>query len=134
MNEILLDHELRKLDTGIIGTDDQDAILISRNAIDKVMEIRESNDVPAEYNLRLGTQSGGCSGMNYIIGFDSEINDQDKVFEIGNLNLTIDRKSLFYLQGVTLDYVDDTQGSGFIFNNPNNEKTCGCGSGGGHHH
>lgn len=134
MNDVLLDHELRMLNTGIIGSEEQDAIIISRNAIDKVNEIRESNDVPAEYFLRLGTQSGGCSGMNYIIGFDSDLNDNDKSFNIADLHIAIDRKSLFYLQGVTLDYTDDDFGSGFVFNNPNNEKTCGCGSGGGHHH
>lgn len=133
MSDLLIENDLMKLDTDILGTDEQDVIMITRNAIDQVNTIREENNVPVEYNLRLGTQSGGCSGMNYIIGFDSEINSNDKVFEIGDLNLTIDRKSLFYLQGVTLDFVNDVNGSGFIFNNPNNEKTCGCG-GGGHHH
>jgi iron-sulfur cluster assembly protein len=133
MSDLLIENDLMKLETDILGTDEQDVIMLTRNAIDQVNTIREENNVPVEYNLRLGTQSGGCSGMNYIIGFDSEINSNDKVFEIGDLNLTIDRKSLFYLQGVTLDFVNDVNGSGFIFNNPNNEKTCGCG-GGGHHH
>lgn len=130
MSEVLLDNDITKLNTGIIGADNEDMILLSKNAIDQVNHIRQENNVPIEYNLRVGTQSGGCSGMNYIIGFDSEINENDKVFEIGDLNMVVDNKSLFYLQGVTLDYVDDVNGSGFIFNNPNNEKTCGCGGGG----
>lgn len=130
MSDVLLDHELRKLNTEIINSEEQDSIIISRNAIDKVNEIRNSNDVPAEYFLRLGTQSGGCSGMNYIIGFDSELNTNDKSFNVGDLHIAIDRKSLFYLQGVTLDYADDDLGSGFVFSNPNNENTCGCGGGG----
>lgn len=118
--------------TEVIGTDEQDNIFISHNAIDQVKAIKEQNGVPAEYALRLGTRSGGCSGMNYIIGFDSEVNEEtDKMINIQNLDVVIDRKSLFYLMGVTLDYVNDDSGSGFVFNNPNNEKTCGCG---GHGH
>lgn len=126
MNDI----EVEVIHTGVIGTEEQDALSVTRRALDKIDSIKSENNVPAEYSLRLGTQSGGCSGMNYILGFDSEVNDNDKLIELHNLNLVIDNKSIFYLMGVTLDYVDDVHGSGFVFNNPNNAKTCGCGGGG----
>jgi len=132
MTAIIDGLEVEKIDTGIFGAEEQDHILVTRRAIDKVMQIRSDNSVPEEYALRLGTQSGGCSGMNYILGFDSEINDNDKLIQSDDLKFVIDNKSVFYLMGVTLDYVDDVHGSGFVFSNPNNAKTCGCG-GGGHH-
>lgn len=132
MTEYLNDVELQKINTDILGSEDKDSIFISKNALEQVTKIKTENNVPEEYLLRLGTRSGGCSGMNYIIGFDSEINDYDKVIPLKEVNLVVDRSSLFYLMGITLDFVNDVNGSGFVFNNPNNIKTCGCGSGGGH--
>lgn len=123
----MTDLELSKIDTGIAGAEEKDSIFITKNAIDQVVKIKVENNVPEEYLLRLGTRSGGCSGMNYIIGFDSEVSDMDKVINITDVNLVVDRKSLFYLMGVTLDFVSDVSGSGFVFNNPNNVKSCGCG-------
>lgn len=131
MEDTLLMTDIEFIDTEVEGTEEQDSIMVTRRAIDQVLAIRDQNSVPEEYNLRLGTRSGGCSGMNYIIGFDSEVNENDKLIDMANMNIVIDRESLFYLMGVTLDYVDDEQGSGFIFNNPNNSHTCGCG---GHGH
>ena len=55
-----------------------------------------------------------------------EINEDDRVIEVNGTKLVIDNKSLFYIQGVTLDFVDGPSGSGFVFNNPNNSHTCGC--------
>ncbi len=130
MSTVMNDIEVELVHTGVIGAEDQDALSVTRRALDKIDAIKSENNVPADYSLRLGTQSGGCSGMNYILGFDSEVNDNDKLIELHNLNLVIDNKSLFYLMGITLDYVDDVNGSGFVFNNPNNAKTCGCGGGG----
>ncbi|MDT3741138.1 MAG: iron-sulfur cluster assembly accessory protein [Candidatus Kapabacteria bacterium] len=127
MNSVASEIEVELIQSGVTGTEEQDAILITRTALDKINSIKSENSVPEDYLLRLGTQSGGCSGMNYILGFDSEVNDNDKLIKLNNLNLVIDNKSLFYLMGVTLDFVDDVHGSGFVFNNPNNAKTCGCG-------
>jgi iron-sulfur cluster assembly protein len=128
MNDTL--NTLGILDTEIIGAEEQDQIVVTASALHKVRGIRQENNVPEEYSLRLGTRSGGCSGMNYIIGFDSEISEFDKVFTVDTMNVVVDRKSLFYLMGITLDYIDDEYGSGFVFNNPNNAHTCGCGGGG----
>lgn len=130
MNDTVVDITRRRLDTGIIGATEEDAIMISYRALEKIKNIRVENSIPEDYSLRLGAQSGGCSGMNYLLGFDADINDYDKLLEIENLSIVVDRSSLFYLMGVTLDYINDENGSGFVFNNPNNVKSCGCGGGG----
>lgn len=130
MAEILENNAVEIIHTDVIGADELDSIKITQNAIDMIKKVREENKVPADYSLRLGTQSGGCSGMSYLIGFDSEVNEMDKNVTVSDLKIAIDRKSLFYMMGVTLDFVDDENGSGFVFNNPNNAKTCGCGGGG----
>lgn len=113
----------------IEGTDHDDHIFVTEAAIDAIRTIKDENGVPADMYLRLGTKSGGCSGMNYIIGFDTIVNDNDDTFKIREHNIVIDKRSVFYLLGVTLDYINDAAGSGFIFDNPFNEKTCGCSHG-----
>lgn len=128
MTETMTDTNLIGIDTEINGAEDKDKIYMTENAFNQIQEVRESNNVPEEYFLRMGAQSGGCSGFQYIIGFDSDVKEMDKEITIDDVNIVIDRKSLFYLQGVTLDYVDDTNGKGFVFNNPNNEHACGCGA------
>ena len=117
---------LHRVPTGIEGAEAQDDFIITNKAVDMINQVKEQNEVPAEYNLRLGTRSGGCSGMNYMLGFDSEVNDNDKLIESSGLKFVVDSHSLFYLQGVTLDFTEGPQGSGFVFNNPNNDHACGC--------
>jgi iron-sulfur cluster assembly protein len=130
MVETLEQKAITKIDTGIVGAEESDAFMMTSNAMATVGQIKEANNVPAEYFLRIGSRSGGCSGMQYTLGFDSEINDNDKELAAGDVKMVIDKHSLFYLQGVTLDYVDGPSGSGFVFNNPNNSHACGCGGGG----
>ncbi len=127
MTETMTDTNLIGINTEINGAEDKDKIYMTDNAFNQIQAVRESNNVPEDYFLRMGAQSGGCSGFQYIIGFDSEVKEMDKEITIDNVNIVIDRKSLFYLQGVTLDFVDDSNGKGFVFNNPNNEHACGCG-------
>lgn len=116
-----------KLFTGIEGATEADSIFISHRAIEMIKQIRQQNNVPENYFLRIGVQGGGCSGFNYALGFDSEIDvTNDRQFSVQNLKVVIDAHSLFYLMGVTLDFVDTPQGRGFVFSNPNNLPTCGC--------
>jgi iron-sulfur cluster assembly protein len=114
--------------TGIIGADDADNINISGKAIREVRKIKEQNNIPAEYGLRVGVKGGGCSGMSYTLGFDAAAKEHDVVLQAEDINVYVDTKSLFYLMGITLDYSDGLMGKGFTFNNPNATKTCGCGS------
>jgi iron-sulfur cluster assembly protein len=120
--------QLNRVATGIQGAEEKDDFIVSASAIEMIAQIKEANEISEDYFLRLGTRSGGCSGMNYTLGFDSEIQENDRTFEVENVNIVVDNKSLFYLMGVTLDYTDGPSGSGFVFNNPNNAHVCGCGA------
>ena len=114
--------------TGIIGAEESDNINISNKAIAEVKKIKEQNNIPAEYGLRVGVKGGGCSGMSYTLGFDAAPKERDMVLTADGVHVFIDQKSIFYLMGITLDYSDGLSGKGFTFNNPNATKTCGCGS------
>lgn len=77
--------------------------------------------------VRVGVKSGGCSGLSYDLKFDSVKNEDDKVFENNNVKIIIDKKSFLYLVGTTLDFSGGLNGTGFVFKNPNANRTCGCG-------
>jgi iron-sulfur cluster assembly protein len=81
-----------------------------------------------QMNLRVQVVGGGCSGLSYKLAFDSEKKDSDKVFEFSGINLIVDAKSLLFLKDLELDFTDGLNGQGFVFNNPNAKRTCGCGS------
>lgn len=118
---------VERISTGIEGATEADDILISTRALQMINEIRKQNKISENYFLRIGVQGGGCSGFNYVLGFDSEFDaSTDRKYLIGDTQIVINRSSLFYLMGVTLDYIDTPQGRGFIFSNPNNLPTCGC--------
>ena len=86
------------------------------------------NISPAEGGLRLGVQGGGCSGLSYNIKFDTKARERDRIFEFEGVRLFVDPKSFIYLNGMTLDYQETLMQQGFVFQNPNSSKSCGCGS------
>lgn len=101
---------------------------LSERAITEVRKIMEQNSIPETYGLRVGVKGGGCSGLSYTLGFDADQRDGDKVLEASGVRMFVDQKSLFYLMGCEIDFTDGLNGRGFTFNNPNAQKTCGCGS------
>jgi len=103
-------------------------ITITEKACGEVKRIMKENKIAESFGLRVGVKGGGCSGMSYSLGFDSEPRDGDSVIEIKGVKLFVDGKSLFYLSGTELDFSDGLNGKGFVFNNPNATKTCGCGN------
>jgi iron-sulfur cluster assembly protein len=103
-------------------------ISLTEKAASEVRKIMEQNKIPETYGLRVGVKGGGCSGLSYSLGFDSERRENDKLLTIDGIQLFVDPKSLFYLSGTQLDFTDGLNGRGFVFNNPNATKTCGCGS------
>ncbi len=102
-------------------------IKITEKASGEVKKIMQENNIPEGYGLRVGVKGGGCSGLTYTLGFDGEQKDGDTVIEANGIKLLVDGKSLFYLSGTELDFTDGLNGKGFVFNNPNAVKTCGCG-------
>lgn len=83
-------------------------------------------DATTDY-VRVGVKSGGCSGLSYELNFDNKKDDADKVFEDNNVRIIVDKKSFLYLVGTVLEYSGGLNGKGFVFNNPNAQRTCGCG-------
>ena len=103
-------------------------ITITEKAAAEVRRIKAENKIPEDHGLRVGVKGGGCSGLSYVLGFDSEMKKGDKIFELHGITVYVDPKSLFYLSGTQLDFSDGLNGKGFVFNNPQATKTCGCGS------
>lgn len=103
-------------------------IKVSEIAKIKVIELMhdEGYDYKTDF-VRVGVKSGGCSGLSYDLKFDKEKDDDDKVFEDNGVKIIVDKKSFLYLIGTTLDYSGGLNGAGFVFNNPNANRTCGCG-------
>ena len=83
-------------------------------------------DASKDY-IRVGVKSGGCSGLSYDLSFDNVEKENDKVFENNNIKIIVDKKSFLYLVGTELDYSGGLNGTGFVFKNPNANRTCGCG-------
>ena len=77
--------------------------------------------------VRVGVTSGGCSGLSYDLGFDVAEQSDDKLFEDNGVKILVNKKSFLYLIGTTLEYSGGLNGKGFVFNNPNASRTCGCG-------
>ncbi len=83
-------------------------------------------DAATDY-IRVGVKSGGCSGLSYELNFDKALGENDKVFEDNGIKIAVDKKSFLYLAGTTLEFSGGLNGKGFVFNNPNAQRTCGCG-------
>ncbi len=88
----------------------------------------KENISPAEGGLRLGVQGGGCSGLSYVIHFENGPAERDRIFLFGDVRVFIDPKSFIYLNGMVVDYEETLMRQGFVFNNPNASKSCGCGT------
>jgi iron-sulfur cluster assembly protein/iron-sulfur cluster insertion protein len=101
-------------------------IALTDTATVKVKELMDAEGQPELY-LRVAVRPGGCSGMSYEMFFDTEKSDTDVVENYGDVQVVVDPESASYLQGASLDYKDGLQGAGFAINNPNAQRTCGCG-------
>ncbi len=103
-------------------------IKVSDTAKKKVIELMNDDGFDATTDfVRVGVKSGGCSGLSYDLKFDKTQNEEDKIFEDNSVRIVVDKKSFLYLVGTTLEYSGGLNGSGFVFNNPNANRTCGCG-------
>ncbi|ESU30070.1 Iron-sulfur cluster assembly accessory protein [Flavobacterium limnosediminis JC2902] len=103
-------------------------IKVSETAKKRIAFLMEDDgfDTATDY-VRVGVKSGGCSGLSYDLKFDKALGEDDKVFEDNDIKIAVDKKSFLYLVGTTLEYSGGLNGKGFVFNNPNAQRTCGCG-------
>ncbi len=103
-------------------------ITVTNAAKSEVKRMFQEHDL-SDSVLRMGVRGGGCSGLSYTLGFDKEVSEYDKVFQLEDgVKVVVDMKSFLYLKGTELDFTTDLIGGGFKFNNPNARKSCGCGS------
>ena len=101
-------------------------IKVSDVAKETAIRMMKDDEKPNSF-IRVGVEGGGCSGLMYKLVFDTEMKDDDQEFEDNGVKVVIDRKSVLYLAGTTLDYSGGLNGKGFVFTNPNASRTCGCG-------
>lgn len=99
---------------------------ITEAAVDQVKAMMAAEE-NAKF-LRVGVQGGGCSGLSYGMGFDSEVGEDDTTFEKEGIQVLVDKESISMLDGVKIDYKQNMMGGGFTLDNPNAIASCGCGS------
>jgi iron-sulfur cluster assembly protein len=102
-------------------------IHVTPKAVEKIRQAFAKEGISDGY-LRLGVLGGGCSGLSYQFKFDTRKRPTDHLFEFDGVRIVIDPKSMLYLKGLTLDYKESLMQSGFAFENPNAQKSCGCGT------
>lgn len=102
-------------------------ITLTDTATAKVSELILEEDTDDALALRVAVRPGGCSGFSYEMFFDSDVADDDNTLAFGEVKVVVDPSSAMLLEGATLDFNDGLQGAGFSINNPNAERTCGCG-------
>ncbi|MDH3710366.1 MAG: iron-sulfur cluster assembly accessory protein [Cyclobacteriaceae bacterium] len=102
-------------------------ITVTEKAKNRIEELKQVEAPAGKRHLRVSVTGGGCSGLMYNLSFDEKILDSDEIFEDNQVKILVDKKSLLYLLGTTLDFSDGLNGKGFQFINPNASRTCGCG-------
>ena len=105
------------------------AITLTETAAREIKTIIDQQELKQEsIRLRVGVKGGGCSGFSYLLDLTEQARDSDEAFDQHGIKIVCDPKSYLYLNGTTIDFKDEVMGRGFVFNNPNANSTCGCGS------
>ena len=103
-------------------------IKVTEQAKNKIASLMQEDGSSIEESfVRVGVTSGGCSGLSYNLEFDKEQKPEDKLFEDNGVKILVDKKSFQIGRAMTLEYSGGLNGKGFVFNNPNASRTCGCG-------
>jgi iron-sulfur cluster assembly protein len=102
-------------------------LFVAESAKAKIEELQLTEGLEKEYFIRVSVTSGGCSGLTYHMDFDNEEKPNDQIFEDNGVKVVTDLRSFLYLCNTTLEFSGGLNGKGFYFNNPNAERTCGCG-------
>lgn len=104
------------------------SITLTEKALGRIRTVLAQEGLSHAGGVRLGVQGGGCSGLSYVVQFESGPQERDRVFTFGDIRVFVDPKSFIYLAGMTVDYEETLMKTGFVFRNPNAAKSCGCGS------
>ncbi len=112
----------------MVLTETQTAITLTQTAAQKLGVILDQKGVKATHALRVFVKGGGCGGMQYGMTFDDNIQESDEVYTQHGMRVVVDPTSMFYINGASIDYIDNLMGGGFHIENPNATSSCGCGS------
>ena len=112
--------------SGLTPQEKPKQVFVTPKAVQKIRESFAREGVTG--GLRLGVLGGGCSGLSYQFKFDRQPRPKDHVFEFEDVKVFVDPKSILFLDGMTLDWQDSLIQSGFVFQNPHDTKSCGCGT------
>ncbi len=111
------------------ATQPSKGIEVTEKALAHIRSVMAKENISAaEGGLRLGVQGGGCSGLSYVIRFETGPAERDRILQYGDVRIFVDPKSFIYLNGMVLDFEETLMRQGFVFNNPNATKSCGCGT------
>jgi len=102
-------------------------ITVTNEAKTKLTGLMSEDGMGSDAFVRVSVKGGGCSGLMYDLSFDEKLNEGDQIFEDNNVKVVVDLKSFLYVHGTILEYSGGLNGKGFVFNNPNATRTCGCG-------
>ena len=102
-------------------------VSLTEGALKEVHRLLATENIPANHALRVGVKGGGCSGMTYVLGFDKK-EEGDEEYTISGVKVYMNKSHELYLFGMEIDFQQGLNARGFIFQNPNATKTCGCGS------
>ncbi|WP_262245874.1 HesB/IscA family protein [Parapedobacter soli] len=102
-------------------------LTLTQGAVQELQKLKDQQELSEDFGLRVGVEGGGCAGMNYILGFDQK-KDGDSEYDIEGIRIFMNKAHGLYLAGMQIDFKDGLDARGFVFNNPNAESTCGCGS------
>ncbi len=102
-------------------------VSFTEGAVKELTKLKSQQEIGDDFGLRVGVEGGGCSGMNYILGFDQK-KDGDQEYYINDIKVFMHKAHGLYLVGMQIDFQDGLNARGFTFNNPNAASTCGCGS------
>ena len=102
-------------------------VTFTQGAVKELLKLKDQQELGEDFGLRVGVEGGGCSGMNYVLGFDQK-KDGDQEYLINDIRVFMNKAHGLYLVGMEINFQDGLNARGFTFNNPNAASTCGCGT------
>ena len=112
----------------VVAEDGTLSIDVTEKASQMLKRFAEKEGKGEEFGVKVGVKGGGCSGLLYTLSIEKEASPNDKVVDNKGVKVFIDKKSYIFLAGTELDFSDGLNGKGFVFQNPNAKKSCGCGN------